>query len=88
MIREWYIKKGTALHLNHFLLRAKDSGDWIGDTITESGFRALLTNKIDSVNMQYVKDDIKRFVKDAKRIDIWSPKYFHDLVSHLKLTGE
>ncbi len=84
---EWYIKKGTALNLNHFLLRAKDSGDWTGDTITEGEFRALLTNKIDSVNMQYVKDDIKRFVKDAKRMDIWSSKYFHDLVSHLKLTA-
>jgi len=23
--------------------------------------------------------------KDPNRIEIWSPKYFHDLVSHLKI---
>lgn len=25
---KWYIKKGIPLDLNHFVLRARDSGDW------------------------------------------------------------
>lgn len=82
---EWYIKKGTVLNLDHFALRAKDSGDWNRDTITEIEFRELLTEKIDTVNMQYVKADIKRFIRDQSTLEIWSPRYFHELVSHLKV---
>ncbi|UFH34512.1 nucleotidyl transferase AbiEii/AbiGii toxin family protein [Flavobacterium acetivorans] len=82
---EWYIKKGIKLDLGHFLSRAQDSGDWTGETISEMDFRDLLSKKIDSVNMDYVKADVIRFIKDPAQLDIWSPKYFHDLVSHLKM---
>ena len=82
---EWYIKKGIKLDLGHFLSRAQDSGDWTGETISEIDFRDLLSKKIDSVNMDYVKADVIRFIKDPAQLDIWSPKYFHDLVSHLKM---
>ncbi len=82
---EWYIKKGTVLNLRHFALRAQDSGDWDRDTITKNEFRELLTKKIDTVNMRYVKEDIKRFVKDQRVLEIWSQKYFHELVGHLKV---
>lgn len=82
---EWYIKKGIKLDLGHFLSRAQDSGDWTRETISEMDFRDLLSKKIDSVNMDYVKADVIRFIKDPAQLDIWSPKYFHDLVSHLKM---
>jgi predicted nucleotidyltransferase component of viral defense system len=82
---EWYIKKGVPLNLLHFALRAKDSGDWDNDKITEEEFRDLLAKRIDSVNMQYVRDDIRRFIKDQDVLEIWSPKYFHELVAHMKV---
>lgn len=83
---EWYIKKGYSLNLNHFLLRAKDSNDWQKDTVTEEEFINMLSAKIDSVNMNYVKADILRFIPDTSVLDIWSPKYFHDLVTQLRIT--
>lgn len=82
---EWYIRKGTPLNLNHFLIRAKDSGDWKKDTITEVEFRELLAKKIDTVKMNYVINDIKRFIRNADALAIWSPNYFHDLVNSLKV---
>lgn len=82
---EWYIKKGVALDLNHFLLRAQDSGDWDKETMSEAEFRALLSAKIDVVNLDYVKADASRFIEDVSILDIWSPKYFHDLAGHLKV---
>jgi hypothetical protein len=82
---EWYIKKGTSLNLNHFLIRAIDSGDWHKETITETEFRELLAKKIDDVKMNYIINDIKRFVRDTNALNIWSPKYFHDLISSLKV---
>jgi len=81
---EWYIKKGVPLDLNHFVLRAQDSGDWKEDTITEKGFHDLLKQKITTVNMDRVKADIRRFLVSPERLDIWSPNYFLDLAKHLK----
>ena len=80
---EWYIQRGTPLNLDHFAIRAKDSGDWETDSITEAEFRVLLAKKIDSVNLEYIKTDIKRFLSDQRGLEIWSPKYFHELTIHL-----
>lgn len=82
---EWYIKKGEALNLHHFLLRAKDSGSWQKETITADEFRELLKKKIDSVDFDLVKADISRFIPDAKVLDIWGPEYFHALTAQLKV---
>ncbi|MDB5006035.1 MAG: hypothetical protein JWP45_428 [Mucilaginibacter sp.] len=82
---EWYIRKGIPLNLDHFLMRAKDSDDWKKDTISETEFRELLTKKIDTVKMNYVINDIKRFIRNADALAIWSPNYFHDLVNSLKV---
>ena len=82
---EWYIKKGYPLNLNHFLLRAIDSGDWKEETINEEEFRKLLSEKIDNIKMDYVKTDISRFIKNPKVLEIWSPGYFHDLSAKLKI---
>ena len=82
---EWYIKKGISLQLSHFLQRAKASGDWKKDVITPDEFRKLLSGKIDAVNMDRIKDDIRRFIPNQDRIAIWSPQYFHDLTEKLKI---
>jgi hypothetical protein len=82
---EWYIRKGIPLNLNHFLIRAKDSGNWKKDAVTEAEFRELLAKKIDTVKMDYVINDIKRFIRDTNKLAIWSPKYFHDLVNSMKV---
>lgn len=82
---EWYIRKGALLNIKHLLLRAQNSGDWDKTTITEEEFRELLNKKIDTVDFNRVKADISRFIPDAGVLDIWSPKYFHDLVTHLKI---
>ncbi len=84
---EWYIKKGIPLDLNHFVLRSRDSGDWKEDTITEKRFHDLLREKITTVNMDRVKADIRRFIANPARLDIWSPDYFLDLVKHLKIAN-
>lgn len=82
---EWYIKKEISLNLDHFLLRAKGSGNWPQETITVTQFRELLSKRIDTVDLNRAKEDISRFIKDPRSLDIWSPKYFHDLVEKLQV---
>ena len=81
---EWYIRKGIPLDLNHFLKRATDTGDWLGDSITKAQVIQLLTYKINSVNIEQVKEDVVRFIPDPKVLDIWSKDYFLDLIEKLK----
>lgn len=35
--------------------------------------------------MQNVKADIKRFIRNQAGLEIWRPKYFHELIYHLKV---
>lgn len=85
---EWYIRKGIPLNLEHFVIRAKDSGDWKKDKISEGEFRQLLMEKIDSVKMDYVIADIRRFLRNPNVLDIWSPKYFQGLVNSLQVSDQ
>jgi len=44
------------------MLRAIDSGDWTKESMTEAELRMLLAQRIDQINMEPAKDDIKRFI--------------------------
>lgn len=81
---EWYIKKGTALDLDHFLLRAQDTGDWQEKSISQAQVIQLLEEKIRSVDFASVKEDVMRFIPDSSVLDIWGEQYFLDLIKNLK----
>ncbi len=81
---EWYIKRGVPLNLDHFLVRARDSGDWKEKKITQNQFKQLLQIKIDAISFNNVREDIVRFIRDEKTLDIWSSKYFNDLVAKIQ----
>ncbi|MCF2445406.1 nucleotidyl transferase AbiEii/AbiGii toxin family protein [Dyadobacter sp. CY345] len=85
---EWYIRKGIVLDLKHFVSRAKNSGDWDEETISPGAFQDLLHAKIDHVNFTRIKDDIRRFIPDARVLDIWNAQYFHDLAMQIKANSE
>lgn len=81
---EWYIKKGTPLDLDHFLLRAQDTGDWKDETINGAQVIQLLEEKIKLVNFASVKEDVIRFIPDSSVLDLWGKQYFLDLIKNLK----
>lgn len=81
---EWYIKKGVPLHLDHFLLRACNSGDWNEKTITQNKFTQLIEDKITNVSFKAIREDIVRFIRDDKALEIWSADYFGDLIEKIK----
>jgi hypothetical protein len=82
---EWYIKKGVPMSLSHFLHRARDSKDWEFNTITSVDFQDLLHQKIDTINLEQVKQDIIRFIPNPAVLDIWSKEYFHALCQNLPI---
>ena len=81
---EWYIKNGYELNSGHFCIRANESKDWSKPTITKDELYALFQKKLKEVNMEKVKDDIKRFIPDDGVLAIWSEGYFKDLFQQIK----
>lgn len=82
---EWYIRRGTTLNLLHFILRAKATGDWKKETMTKVEFKNLLSQRIDEVDIEIAKRDISRFISNQSVLNIWSKKYFHDLIKQLRI---
>jgi predicted nucleotidyltransferase component of viral defense system len=83
---EWYIKNEIPLNVNHFLLRAKDTGDWQQKNITQRQIIQLLKEKTNNVSFDRVKEDVVRFIKDDRALKIWSPAYFNDLIEKIKFS--
>jgi len=81
---EWYIKKGIPLDLQHFKLRAKDTGDWSKGELSLDDVIGLLRGKIKAVSFDNIKEDVIPFIKDDAVLEIWGEQYFNDLVDKLK----
>lgn len=82
---EWYIRRGTTLNLPHFISRAKATGDWKKETMTKDELKKLLKQRIEEVDIEIAKRDISRFISNQHVLNIWSKKYFHDLIKQLEI---
>ncbi|MEO5682801.1 MAG: nucleotidyl transferase AbiEii/AbiGii toxin family protein [Chitinophagaceae bacterium] len=83
---EWYIRKGVPLNLDHFKTRVVQTGDWKENSLTQTDLLQLLDQKINAVSFTQIREDIVKFIPDAKVLDIWSPAYFNDLVKNIKVS--
>ena len=81
---EWYIKKGTPLHLEHFISRAIDSNDLKSVELSNEAFKNILREKIKTASMEMIKEDVRKFIKNDSNIKIWSQSYFLDLIEKMK----
>ena len=81
---EWYIRKGIPLNIPHFLNRAIETKDWSETDINKNQILDLLSAKIHSVSFNAVKDDVRRFIPNDERLQIWNVKYFEDLIQKMK----
>lgn len=83
---EWYVRKSTSMNISHFVVRAKQSGNFLGENLTEPDFRQLLHQRIDALDVVAARNDVSRFVKDVEALKIWSRDYFHELAKRMHIT--
>lgn len=84
---EWYVRKRVPLNLSHFNQRALQSGDIVSPLDAE-GFRELLLEKVQNVDLNSARQDIERFIVDGAVLAVWSSDYFTDLAGRLIVEGE
>lgn len=85
---EWYVKSNIPLHLEHFVIRSIQSGDWNKKSMSMEEFIQLLTDKIHQVSMDDIKEDIVRFIPDDKPLEIWSRDYFKELAKRIRFVDK
>lgn len=78
---EWYIRHNVPLDFNHLAERVLQFNNEI---ITKEVFMVRLKEKLSSVNIKQVKDDVMPFVKDVRELDIWSNDYFVQLADMIR----
>jgi predicted nucleotidyltransferase component of viral defense system len=83
---EWYIEKGIPINLAHLQIRAEESGDWKEGILGRDELLKLMETKINSVSFNNIREDIVKFIPDAKVLEIWSAAYFSDLIKNIKTT--
>ena len=80
----WYVARKTPLHLAHLEARMRQSGNWNREeSVTQEVLLGLLKNKIAHLNVRAAIDDILTFIRDKRKIEIWSQDFFLSLLPQL-----
>ncbi len=82
---EWYVRQGAAMDLAHFSERARQSGHLGSADLTSAEFLTLLQTRIKALDTTSARQDVARFIKDPKSLDIWSQDYFLQLTTLMRL---
>jgi len=78
----WFAGRNTPLDLRHLEQRMRQSGDWAGkEPLTEKEFRALLSGRIDTVNLNQAKEDVSRFLPSPDSVALWSRDFFREVAA-------
>jgi hypothetical protein len=81
----WYAANHPELHLYHLEQRMRQTGDWKEDTpLTPEGFKELLINAINNLNINQVRKEVEPFVRNPDDLSVWSREFFLDTITRIK----
>jgi predicted nucleotidyltransferase component of viral defense system len=81
----WFVSNKIPLRLAHLEARMRQSRNWNEHTPLDRKILCdLLTKKIKSLSIEMAKRDILPFLKDKKKVDLWSESFFLSLVSQIR----
>ena len=78
---EWYVRKGIKLNFDHLNERILQSE---GRKMDREEFMFRLKERLAKTDVEIVKSDVRKFLKNPNELDIWSNDYFIQLADRLK----
>lgn len=82
----WYIQNNVPLGLSYLESCLKQAEKLeANEVLTHQRLLELLTIKIRSIEWESAKADVRSFIADPQRLDIWSAPFFEALVRHMKI---
>lgn len=81
----WFVRQGTELDLSRLAIHLRSSGFLKEhENLTRLQFEKLMYEKIESVDLESVLEDLRPFVADLAQIADWSKEMFRHFVAETK----
>ncbi|OGT25231.1 MAG: hypothetical protein A3I77_05270 [Gammaproteobacteria bacterium RIFCSPLOWO2_02_FULL_42_14] len=81
----WYVSRNTPLNLAHLKERLVQSEAWERKKpLTKNNVIELLSQKIQTVDLNEAKKDVIPFIQDHARLAVWSKQFFMALLEKLR----
>lgn len=82
----WYIQNKIPLSLSYLGACMRQAGNLEADqSLDRNQLIEMLKSKIQSIDWESAKADMRSFISDPQRLDIWSAQFFSDLINHLQV---
>lgn len=80
----WYIQQKIPLHLATLQALMQQAGHLPKNKhLNRQAVMDQVKEKSQSIDWKAAQDDMRSFIADPQRLNIWSPKFFSDLIEHL-----
>jgi len=82
----WYIQKNVPLSLRYLTSCMSQGGNLgVEEQLSRDQVLELLKIKIQQIDWESAKADVRAFIADPERLKIWTSGFFLDLIEHLKV---
>jgi len=83
----WYIQHGVELDLEHLIERARES-EPTADVSSREALIETFDRRIDAIDFESARADVRPYVFDASELDIWDARFFKEIVRKIRIKGE
>ncbi|TLP36827.1 nucleotidyl transferase AbiEii/AbiGii toxin family protein [Arcobacter arenosus] len=88
----WYLSQDISVDLKHLEARLKQSCKWINESeqlslpekLKDKDIVDLLQKRIETVDFEKAKDNVRKFIKDKSELDIWDKDFFKEISNNIK----
>ena len=81
----WYVGHHPQLRLSHLESRMRHSGDWSGPArLAWADLLELLRAAIARLDVDQVRQEVERYLKDKSSLDLWSREFFMQIVERME----
>jgi hypothetical protein len=85
----WYIQKKVPLSLAYLEACMRQAGHLSSqESLSRNKIVEMVQTKAQSIDWESAKADIRPFVANPQKLEIWSSRFFSDLIEHLLVEGE
>ncbi len=81
----FYLSKNAKVNLKHLKARMVQTGHFDEkEELSIEKLKDMLNKKFSNIDYQNAKEDVLAFIKDKRKLDLWSKEFFIDITSNLK----
>lgn len=80
----WYLQNKIPLSLKYLESCMRQAGN-LTEPLDQKKVLEMVDARIDQIQWDDAKNDVRAFIADPERLDIWSAKFFHDIIKHLDI---